>query len=97
MPGRAIGIDLGTTNCCVGVWHENRVEIISNDVGCRVTPSVVAFTDEERLIGETAKNQAHKNVKNTCVPILLRVSPSLQRARPVAMHVVTNAMDSDVD
>jgi len=61
----AFGCDLGTCYSCVGIWQNGRVEIIANDQGNRVTPSMVAFTDTERLIGDAAKNQASSNPKNT--------------------------------
>ena len=63
--GPAVGIDLGTTYSCVAIWQNERVEIIPNDHGNRITSSCVAFTETQRLIGDAARSQAATNAERT--------------------------------
>ena len=97
MQNTAIGIDLGTTYSCVGVWKNNAVDIIANSQGNRTTPSYVAFTDNERLVGDAAKNQVSINIHNInnifylkTIPIyidtLVRLNENIQSTKIHEFH-----------
>ncbi|KAK9266534.1 hypothetical protein L1049_021546 [Liquidambar formosana] len=88
--GTVIGIDLGTTYSCVGVYKNGHVEIIANDQGNRITPSWVAFTDSERLIGEAAKNQAAVNAERTIFDIKRLIGKKVQKDMKLVPYKIVN-------
>jgi len=93
--GNVIGIDLGTTYSCVGVFKNGRVEIIANDQGNRITPSYVAFSDTERSVGEQAKNQATINPTNTVFDIKRLIGrkytdPTVQKDKKLLPYAIVD-------
>src|SRR5215813_9210261 len=100
--GKAIGIDLGTTNCCVSVLEGGSVQVIPNKDGGRTTPSIVGFTEKgERLVGQIAKRQAVTNPKNTIYAVKRLIgrkfnSPEVQNALRFLPYEVTEAANGDV-
>src|SRR5436189_4095239 len=99
--GKIIGIDLGTTNCCVAVLEGGTVQIVPNKEGGRTTPSVVGFTDKgERLVGQIAKRQAVTNASNTVYAVKRLIgrkfdSPEGQRMRESAPFEIVDSQNGD--
>jgi molecular chaperone DnaK len=99
--GRVIGIDLGTTNCCVAVMEGGTTQIIPNKEGSRTTPSIVGFTEKgDRLVGNIAKRQAITNTQNTVYAVKRLIgrkynSPEVQRAKDSCPYEITEASNGD--
>ncbi|MDQ3255056.1 MAG: Hsp70 family protein, partial [Acidobacteriota bacterium] len=99
--GKVIGIDLGTTNCCIAVLEGGTVQIVPNKEGGRTTPTVVGFTDKgERLVGQIAKRQAVTNATNTVYAVKRLIgrkfnSPEVQRSSDSAAFEITNSENGD--
>src|SRR5438132_11059629 len=96
--GKAIGIDLGTTNCCVSVLEGGAVQIVPNKEGGRTTPSVVGFTDKgERLVGQIAKRQAVTNAANTVYAVKRLIGRKYNSTEVQRMRVrSTSAKDDSI-
>src|SRR6266480_589117 len=99
--GKIIGIDLGTTNCCVSVLEGGTVQIVANKEGGRTTPSVVGFTDKgERLVGQIAKRQAVTNAANTVYAVKRLIgrkfgSPEVERMRGTSPFEIVDSPNGD--
>src|SRR3979490_1215057 len=99
--GKAIGIDLGTTNCCVSVLEGGAVQIVPHKEGGRTTPSVVGFTDKgERLVGQIAKRQAVTNAANTVYAVKRLIgrkynSPEVERPRDTSPFEMLDSQNGD--
>src|SRR6267142_1881216 len=99
--GKAIGIDLGTTNCCVSVLEGGAVQIVPNKEGGRTTPSVVGFNDKgERLVGQIAKRQAVTNASNTVYAVKRLIgrkfnSPEVERTRETSAFEIVDSPNGD--
>jgi molecular chaperone DnaK len=99
--GKVIGIDLGTTNCCVAVMEGGAVQIVPNKEGGRTTPTVVGFTDKgERLVGQIAKRQAVTNAANTVYAVKRLIgrkfdSPEVQRIHAASAFEIVDAKNGD--
>src|ERR1044071_9966154 len=99
--GKVVGIDLGTTNCCVAVLEGGAVQIVPNKEGGRTTPTVVGFTDKgERLVGQIAKRQAVTNAANTVYAVKRLIgrnfnSPEAQRMRETAPFEIVDSQNGD--
>src|SRR5688500_11795772 len=99
--GKAIGIDLGTTNCCVAVLEGGAVQIVPNKEGGRTTPTVVGFTDKgERLVGQIAKRQAVTNAANTVYAVKRLIgrkfnAPEVKRASDTSPFEIIDSQNGD--
>src|SRR6266852_8952306 len=99
--GKIVGIDLGTTNCCVAVLESGTVQIVPNKEGGRTTPSVVGFTDKgERLVGQIAKRQAVTNASNTVYAVKRLIgrkynSSEVQRMRETSAFEIVDSPNGD--
>src|SRR5919202_126019 len=99
--GKVVGIDLGTTNCCVAVLEAGAVQIVPNKEGGRTTPTVVGFTDKgERLVGQIAKRQAVTNAANTIYAVKRLIGrkfedAEVQRARETAAFEIVDSQNGD--